>query len=226
MARFDRDGYAIADLVLSDSACERIIDEFPEISAGRGGVRDLIQSETVARVIQSPQLVRAIGEVADGPFVAVKATLFDKTAGSNWRVQWHQDRVIAVRERLDVDGYGPWSVKNGVVHVEPPANILERMLAVRVQLDDCGPDNGPLRVIPRSHEQGKLSSDEIARVVATSAQVQLAVPRGSILFMRPLLVHASSPAVRAEHRRVLHIELAPPDAIRPLQWHHAVPLSR
>jgi hypothetical protein len=44
--------------------------------------------------------------------------------------------------------------------------------------------------------------------------------------MRPLLVHASSAAILPAHRRVLHIELAPIEAISPLQWHSAVALRR
>ncbi len=220
-----RNGYAIADAVLSDTACDTIVNELPEVAAGRGGVRDLIGSAVVERVVRAPQFVRAVAAFIDLPLVAVKATLFDKTAGSNWRVQWHQDRVIAVRERVELGAYGPWSSKNGVVHVEPPVHVLEAMAAVRIHLDDCGPDNGPLRVIPRSHTRGKLSAEEIARAAAANAEVQLALPRGSMLLMRPLLVHASSPAARAGHRRVLHIELAPPDLIHPLQWYRAIPLS-
>jgi hypothetical protein len=71
---------------------------------------------------------------------------------------WHQDRAIAVRDRVDVPGFGPWSVKAGLVHVEPPVDILERMLAVRLHLDDCGEDNGPLRVLPGSHAWAGLDA--------------------------------------------------------------------
>jgi ectoine hydroxylase-related dioxygenase (phytanoyl-CoA dioxygenase family) len=222
MGRFERDGYAIADLVIASSACERIAAELPAVDAQRGGVRGLIDSRTVARIVQSRQFSRAIHEYADAPLVAVKAMLFDKTPAGNWRVQWHQDRAIAVREQRDVEGFGPWSVKDGIPHVEPPAYVLESMVAVRIHLDDCGSENGPLRVIPGSHRLGKLDAAAIARVIESSPLVELALPRGAILLMRPLLLHASSPATTAAHRRVLHIELAPADAIPPLQWHHAV----
>lgn len=204
-----KNGYAIADLVLTASACERIADELPDAAARRGGVRGLIASPIVARVVKDARFVRALCEVVDLPLVAVKATLFDKTPESNWRVQWHQDRVF----------------KDGTTQVEPATEVLERMIAARIHLDDCGAENGPLRVIPGSHRNGKLSADEIASVVAMNAQVELLVPQGAILFMRPLLVHASSPAISATHRRVLHIEFAPPDVIAPLGWRDHVPLS-
>ena len=225
MGRFERDGYTVSDLVLRASACEIVADELPRIDAGRGGVRDLLGSAVVRRIIGAPQFVKAVSEFVDLPLVAVKATLFDKTPQSNWRVQWHQDRIIAVRERRDADGYGAWSTKNGVTHVEPPVHVLESMVAVRVQLDDCGADNGPLRVIPGSHRRGKLTADELAALVAESTQGALTLPRGSFLLMRPLLVHASSPATTPGHRRVLHIELAREESISPLQWHEAVPLT-
>lgn len=50
----------------------------------------------------------------------VRAILFDKSAEQNWSLGWHQDRTIAVKQRIDVDGFGPWSVKSGMIHVEPP----------------------------------------------------------------------------------------------------------
>lgn len=219
MADLYRHGYAIADLVLSDSACERITSDLPDVDAQRGGVRNLIEHPNVVSMVRSPKFAAAIGIPG---LVAVKATLFDKTPQSNWRVQWHQDRMIAVKERRDVEGFGPWAVKRGVTHVEPPVRVLEEMVAVRVHLDDCGPDSGPLRVIPRSHKLGKLSDEQIAELTANALMAELALPQGALLLMRPLLLHASPPAVHAGHRRVLHIELAPRDVIAPLEWWSAV----
>jgi len=65
----------------------------------------------------------------------VRAVLFDKSAEQNWSLGWHQDRIIAVRQRVDLDGFGPWSVKSGMVHVEPPFDLQARMVTVRVHLD-------------------------------------------------------------------------------------------
>ena len=38
---------------------------------------------------------------------------------------------------------------------------MKRMLAVRVHLDDCGLENGPVRVLPGSHPNGRLSEAAI-----------------------------------------------------------------
>jgi len=138
----------------------------------------------------------------------IRAILFDKTEGANWKVSWHQDLTIAVRERRDVPGYGPWSSKQGVVHVQPPVTVLEQMLAVRLHVDESGAGNGPLRVLPGSHRVGKLRDEEIPAWQRRTSDELCLVPRGGALVMRPLLLHASSPATEPHHRRVLHIEYA------------------
>jgi ectoine hydroxylase-related dioxygenase (phytanoyl-CoA dioxygenase family) len=188
-----RHGYEIAKLVLTDGACERIIEALPEVEAKRGGVRDLLSYPAVARLVRDERFAQTVASIAEPRLVPVKATLFDKTPRANWRVQWHQDRV------LTIDGK----------RTELETEVLERMVAVRVHLDECGSDDGPLRVIAGSHRKGKLSDDALLQLVTTSAQTELTLPRGAILFMRPLLVHASSAAIAASHRRVLHIELMP-----------------
>jgi len=222
----DGAGYALAELVLADHQCEHIAHSLPAVSGGRGGVRNLITHPTVVRLLVHEAFGRYLWSVIGRELVAVKATLFDKTAESNWRVQWHQDRAIAVRERMNIPGYGPWSTKSGSLHVEPPTEILAQMLAVRIHLDLCGSENGPLRVIPGSHLLGKLADSQVIDVVAAHPMVELYVPKGAIVLMRPLLVHSSTPAREAAHRRVLHVEFAPPESISPLQWHTAVPVRR
>jgi ectoine hydroxylase-related dioxygenase (phytanoyl-CoA dioxygenase family) len=95
------------------------------------------------------------GILGDAAFVA-RATLFNKTPDANWKVPWHQDVTIAVKEKREAEGYGPWSVKAGVVHVQPPSEVLERMLTVRVHIDPCHATNGALKVMPGSLDSGSL----------------------------------------------------------------------
>jgi len=189
-------------------------------------VRNLISHPTVVRLLLHQKLGEYLWSIVGRELVAVKATLFDKTPEANWRVQWHQDRVIVVKERLNVPGYGPWSTKSGSLHVDAPSEVLGQMLAIRVHLDACGSENGPLRVIPGSHRSGKLAEWRLAEVAAASPMIELYMPQGAILLMRPLLIHSSSPARATAHRRILHVELAPRESISPLQWHTAVQLRR
>ena len=227
MDDLEGDGYALADIVLAKHQCEHIASSLPAlIGAGRGGIRNLISHPTVIQLLHHQRLGSYLWSVIGRDLVAVKATLFDKTPAANWRTQWHQDCVIPVKERMQADGYQSWSTKAGVLHAEAPANVLAQMLAIRVHIDECGADNGPLRAIPSSHLAGKLGDEALAEVVAAGPEVELHVPQGALLLMRPLLVHASVPARAPEHRRVLHIELAPPEAISPLQWHSAIALRR
>jgi ectoine hydroxylase-related dioxygenase (phytanoyl-CoA dioxygenase family) len=112
-------------------------------------------------------------------------------------------------------------VKEGIPHVHPPAEVLAGILAVRLHVDDCGPDNGPLRVIPGSHRHGKLTNAEIRRLRAETEPLICTVPAGGALLMKPLLLHASSPAVAPAHRRVLHLEFAREPLPEYLTWGRA-----
>jgi ectoine hydroxylase-related dioxygenase (phytanoyl-CoA dioxygenase family) len=227
MNELDDDGYARADVGLTASQCEHITAALPPLTvAGRGGIRDLISHPVVSRLLLHQRLAAFLWSTVGRDLVAVNATLFDKTPAGNWRVQWHQDRTITVKERLDVRGFGPWSTKNGKARVDAPETVLAQMIAVRIHLDDCNTDNGPLRVIPGSHLRGKISETEIVRVVAAATAVELPVPQGSLILLRPLLLHSSSPAISPAHRRVLHIEFAPRECISPLEWYTAVALRR
>lgn len=227
MDNLEGDGYALADLVLTDHQCAHIAASLPAlVGATRGGVRDLIGHPTVVALLSHERLGKLVWSAIGRNLVAVKATLFDKTAESNWRAQWHQDRTIAVKERLHVAGFGPWSSKSGSLHVEAPEEVLAQMLAIRIHLDKCGEENGPLRVIPGSHRLGKVPEARLEGLVAESPVVELHVPQGGLLLMRPLLVHSSSVARAPEHRRVLHIEFAPVEAISPLKWQDSIGLHR
>jgi ectoine hydroxylase-related dioxygenase (phytanoyl-CoA dioxygenase family) len=148
-----------------------------------------------------------VAEVALGQRAfAVRGILFDKTPDANWKVVWHQDLTIAVLERHDVIGFGPWSEKDGVPHVQPPAALLADMVGIRIHLDDCTETNGPVRVLPGSHRAGRLLPDQIDRWRNTTPEIVCTVRRGGILAFHSLLLHGSSPAIEPLHRRVIHLE--------------------
>ena len=106
--------------------------------------------------------------------------------------------------------------------MDQPADVLERMVAVRVHLDDCGASNGPLRVVPGSHRVGRLSAEAIEVWRRGAAAVECLVARGGLLAMRPLLLHASSQARVPAHRRVIHIEYAAGALPGSLEWYDAL----
>ena len=121
---------------------------------------------------------------------------------------WHRDTALPLREKCDIAGWGPWSLKDGVVYADAPASALQQVLAIRIQLDDSTAENGPLRVLPGTHGRGVLSDDEIHRLAGEIDPVDCTVPKGGIILARPLAVHASSKSKSDQSRRVLHIEYA------------------
>ena len=153
--------------------------------------------------------------VLDARAAPYRATLFAKTASANWLVVWHQDTALPLERRREVEGWGPWSTKDGVVYAHAPTAALERLVALRVHLDDSNPENGPLRVIPGSHALGVLSDAALRDLVAHEHPHECIVARGGIMVMRPLLVHASSKSAAPAPRRVLHIEYASTFCLEP-----------
>ena len=145
-------------------------------------------------------------DVLGNDAIPFRATLFDKSPTSNWLVVWHQDTALPLRERREVSGWGPWSIKDGVNYAHAPATALEQVLALRLHLDDSVGENGPLRVLPGTHTLGVLSDDALHELSTKIAAIDCLVPRGGILAMRPLVVHASSKSQSNAPRRVLHIE--------------------
>jgi ectoine hydroxylase-related dioxygenase (phytanoyl-CoA dioxygenase family) len=137
-----------------------------------------------------------------------RATLFDKNPYANWLVVWHQDAALPLRERRETPGWGPWSVKEGIVYAHAPATALRGVLALRVHLDDSTAENGPLRVIPGSHFKGLLTDAEVHEFAKRASSVDCPVPLGGVLAMRSLLVHSSTKSEVQSARRVLHIEYA------------------
>lgn len=216
--RVERDGFAVVPSCLSAETVSHLDSHFGDASHG---VRNLLAVPIVREVVASVA-VRTIAHAVLGEnCFAVKGTFFNKTREANWKVAWHQDLTIMVREHRDVPGFGPWTIKAGINHVQPPAEILGRILAVRLHLDESGPDNGPLRVIPGSHRQGRLSEERVSAWPKTGSVV-CTVPQGGALLMRPLLLHSSSACVVPKPRRVIHLEFAGEPLPDGLEWYDRI----
>ncbi|WP_034157680.1 phytanoyl-CoA dioxygenase family protein [Sphingomonas sp. ERG5] len=148
----------------------------------------------------------------------VRAILFDKTEAANWALGWHQDRTIVVRERHETPGFGPWTIKAGMIHVAPPADLLAGMVTMRVHLDDVPADNAPLLIAPGSHQLGRIAEAEIDRVAARCGTIACLAERGDVWLYATLILHASAAAARPARRRVLQIDFAANDLPGELEW--------
>lgn len=169
--------------------------------------------QAVTEMARGAALMRIAQKILGEDAFPFRATLFDKSPTANWLVAWHQDTALPLKERREVTGWGPWSVKDGLQYAHAPANALEQVVALRVHLDDSTSENGPLRALPGTHTLGILTDDEIHDLSRKVAEAECLVPRGGVLAMRPLILHASSKVQSEKPRRVLHIEYSRRDAL-------------
>jgi len=166
-------------------------------------------SHPVVRELANREPLLGLAREWVGPgAVPYRATLFEKSGARNWLVVWHQDTTLPLSSRTDSSEWGPWSSKDGVTYAHAPTWALEKIVALRLHLDDSTAKNGPLRVIPGSHQEGVLSDEEVFRKAREHAAMDCVVRRGGVLRMRPLLIHASSKSISPDPRRVLHLEYA------------------
>lgn len=222
------EGFSLSPRVVDDNQLQQLLaslESAREVAtarkrgAGVFAMRHLLKEvPEVRELAESHSLLELVRPILGRHAFPVRAVLLDKIPDANWYVAWHQDMTIAVKKRIELTGFGPWSVKSGILHVQPPIEYLTRMLAVRLHLDDCPIENGALRVIPRSHTSGLLSTKKIEEFTASSPQVVLPANCTDAILMRPLLLHSSSPADSPGHRRIIHIEYACESLPGGLEW--------
>jgi ectoine hydroxylase-related dioxygenase (phytanoyl-CoA dioxygenase family) len=229
---FRRDGYYIRENVISAAQVDELrqaIADIPvreEVRRKRNvyGVRNLLEiCPAVRDLARQPVIRQFVVPVLGEHAFAVRAIFFDKVAGANWSLFWHQDNVISITHRMDLPGFVGWSNKAGVWQVQPPAEVLANMIAVRVHLDDCTATNGPLRVLPGSHRGGWIENLDEWKSRVT--EVTCTVSGGGIISMCPLTLHASAKSEDSGHRRVIHIEYAAAELPDGLEWNIRVGTS-
>src|SRR6266852_2702558 len=208
-------GFAIIPNVFADEEVENLIENLNRLNLvrTRAGLRHGLKHPEIAALAQDPRLVHVASKLLDDRALPFRATVFDKSPTANWLVVWHQDTALPLRKRRETHGWGPWSVKDGVNYAHAPASALSQVLALRLHLDDSTAENGPLRVLPETHTLGVLTDETLHDLSTKVGPVDCFTPRGGLLAMRPLLVHASSKSRAENPRRVLHLEYATAPAI-------------
>jgi hypothetical protein len=148
----------------------------------------------------------------------VRVIAFHKTDTNNWTLSWHQDRAVALRERIETPGFTNWTNKAGIWHAEPPIELLERMLFVRVHLDPADTENGCLQLALGTHLLGKVAAAD-AEAIANAAPIENCIAqRGDVLFARALILHRSSPSRTNANRRAIRIDYCAEDLRPSLEW--------
>jgi ectoine hydroxylase-related dioxygenase (phytanoyl-CoA dioxygenase family) len=185
--RFAEQGVAIFEYVLTPDDLKAMDAVFPDLAPRTAGARShAFSPEAQVWLANHEGLLELASRLLQAPGRLSRIQAFDKSAGANWFVPWHQDRAEDGQER--------------------PVRQLERTVALRIHLDDCDENNGPLEVIPGSHIAGRLDADAIAARTGTTAPLLCLTVRGDIVAMRPLLIHRSQRARIPAARRVIHLE--------------------
>jgi len=217
----DLHGFAIAPAVMDPSTIDELRHDLDEQlpNSADAGVRALASKvESVRLVSQSPSIRSLVEPVLGDGAQVVRSIFFNKSSETNWQVGWHQDLTIAVEAKVDLAGFVSWSTKDGVPHVQPPREVLEQMLAVRLHLDAANESNGALWISPGSHRLGRLPTKEAAATSELLGRYLCSVNAGDAMLLRPLLLHASRKATAAIPRRVIHFEYARVALPLPLRW--------
>lgn len=172
-----------------------------------GGIRRIEQLiPEILALSKSEKIISTASNYLAGEPHFVRAIFFDKTPENNWYVTWHQDRTVTVSERFEEAGWGPWTLKAGAWHVQPPLSVLENMITIRLHLDPSTIANGCLKFIPGSHRHGVIKSAEAQEHIQNSQAIYCEAPAGSAIVMRPHIFHSSEKAATPTPRRVLHFE--------------------
>lgn len=161
---------------------------------------------------------RCAASVLGAGYHPVRAILFDKTPDTNWALAWHQDRTIAVKERVLVNGFGPWSMKSGMLHVAPPFELLADMVTLRLHIDAVPATNAPLLIAPGSHKLGRIAESDVREVVRRCGAVACLAEPGDIWLYATPILHASEAAAEPLHRRVLQVDFAVGQLPGGLEW--------
>lgn len=221
-----KDGFAIVDRIFTNEDIDSLLSAIAQVDSSKPAFRktsDLFAirqffKEVPAAVdtVFNIKLTDLIVELFGNDFFVVKSIYFDKPENSNWFVSYHQDLTISVDKKVDLEGYGPWTTKQNQYAVQPPLRILQDNFTVRIHLDETCEENGALRVIPASHLKGIYRPESIDW--KNEIEKICSVPKGGIMFMKPLLLHSSSRTTNNNKRRVIHIEFSRSSLPHELNW--------
>lgn len=211
-------GAALFRAVLSDQDIADLLNRLGDDLQRRPGRRLLLDPATTEMTAATGKIGAVAAQLLGPAARPVRAVLFDKTKATNWIVAWHQDRTIAVRERNDTADFGPWSVKDGIVHVAPPIVVLDQMVTLRVHLDACADDNAPLVVALGSHRLGKVPADSVEAAAGQHPIYACHANAGDVWAYATPILHTSAKSVSDRRRRVLQLDYSASDLPNGLEW--------
>lgn len=218
---FQEQGFEIVKSIISAGECAEIEAELAKFKITGAGTRNLLETSWCTALAAKVRLHPTIARLVPQSHIAAQCTYFEKSKERNWLVSLHQDLSIPVAARIDHHSLSGWSEKEGGIYVQPPLSVLEEIVAVRIHIDPCGHDDGPLKVVPGTHTLGIIGPEAGLIARGKTQEVPCIAEQGSAVVMRPLILHASSKASGHSQRRVLHFVFGPKVLPYGLRWQTA-----
>ena len=225
-SQLSKNGFIIIENILSYDKIEEVISKINPTNTSNPSfrkssdlyaIRQFLKAiPEVADLVLNNKLITIIEQLFGEGYFLTRSIYFDKPESSNWFVAWHQDLTISTDKKLEINNYGPWTIKQNQYGVQPPVEILESNFTVRIHLDDTNETNGALKVIPGSHLKGIYRPEIIDWSKETETICN--VPKGGIMIMRPLLLHSSARSGSGMRRRVIHLEFSNQKLAEGLNW--------
>ena len=224
--KLEENGYSITHSLYTDNEINQILECIE--SAGQDensfrktkdlfAIRQLIKNiPALTRLLFNENLIRLISCFSESEYFLIKAIYFDKPSESNWFVAYHQDLSISVDQKADIDNYTNWTFKKEQYGVQPPIEILEDTITIRIHLDKTTEHNGALKVIPKSHLKGIIRKESKDWTLDNECICE--VDKGGVMLMKPLTLHASNRTTNGKRRRVIHLEFNKHSLEGPLSW--------
>ena len=223
----ETNGYTVIDAIFSSNEIEVIRKEIERESnfsketfrktKDLFAIRQFLKEiPSIEKILFNDALKKVLESFLGKHYFVVKSIYFDKPEESNWFVAYHQDLTISVDKKLEIEGFSNWTVKQNQFSVQPNEEILKSIFTIRIHLDNTNEENGALKVIPKSHNEGVVRLDTFD--FKNHKEISCNVPKGGIMIMKPLLFHASNKTTNKERRRVIHLEFSNINLPKELSW--------
>nr|WP_214447277.1 phytanoyl-CoA dioxygenase family protein [Flavihumibacter rivuli] len=231
--QFLNNGFITIDNIYTSEEVDKIINQIKQANTDKDTFRKssdlfairqfLKEVPSTLSIILNDNLKKILTELFSKNYFAVKSIYFDKPASSNWYVSYHQDLTISVDKKVELPGFSFWTVKQNQFAVQPPTEILQNIVTVRIHLDNTDEENGALKVIPGSHLKSIYRPESTNWT--TESVVSCNVLKGGIMLMKPLLLHSSGRTTNKKQRRVIHIEFSNMELPEGLNWSEKIYLN-
>lgn len=159
------------------------------------------------KLLHESVITAAVQHVLGESAVLIRSTLINKSAGSGWHVQWHQDK-------------SPLSLLSHAGKSNISDTLIRRLgdavIAVRIHLDKSNRSNGGLQIVAGSHRQGLFSQSDVLKQLTQSITF-LDQQAGDVMLMHPFILHASDKNTSDDQRRIIHCEFIASSVLNDLQ---------